>query len=372
MTNAVDTTHNKFAFYELTVGDIRKETADTISVAFDVPEDLQALFTYEQGQHLTIEHEIDGESLRRSYSICTSVDDAELRITIKRIDGGRFSTWANRSLSMGDTLRVMAPQGHFSTPLDAEREGNYTAFAAGSGITPIMSIIKTTLEREPLSTFTLVYGNRTVRDIIFLEAFEDMKNRWPSRFHFINVLSREEQESELLSGRLDRERIDKLLDILVPWQGATGFFFCGPEGMVTAGKEALMARGVDEHDIHFELFAAPGQTEGGKPVPIVEEGLTEEEASHVSQVTVKLNGRSSNYKLSRAGKSLLDATLESRNDAPYACKAGVCCTCRAKVVEGEVKMLINYGLEEDEVEQGYVLTCTSHPVSDKVVLDYDN
>jgi ring-1,2-phenylacetyl-CoA epoxidase subunit PaaE len=353
-------------FHILSVKEVRKETADTVSVAFDVPVELQSEYDFIQGQYLTLRKEINGEDVRRSYSICASPLDNEVRVAIKKVEDGRFSTFANEVLQAGDSLEVMTPMGRFYTELKPENDKRYVAFAAGSGITPIMSIMKTVLKTEPNSEFILFYGNRKTDSIIFKEEIEALKNIYLERLSVYHVLSREALGSPLFEGRIDKERTAKFCNLFLDVNTVDEFFLCGPEEMIFGVKDQLAELGVDAKKVHFELFTSPagklGAKKAKKKAPVTE-GLND--------VSIILDGHSYSFQLGEAGKNILDAALAEGADLPFACKGGVCCTCRAKVKEGSVNMDVNYALEPWEVEQGFVLTCQSHPTSKKVVVDFD-
>lgn len=309
---------------------------------------------------------IDGEEVRRTYSICSSPLENEWRVAIKRVEGGLFSGFANEKLRAGDQLEVMPPVGKFYTELDRKHRKKYLAFAAGSGITPVISIIKTTLQTEPGSEFTLVFGNRSRASIIFFEELEALKNLYMKRFTLIHVLSRERTETALNSGRLDEEKLDALQKV-IPYTLMDEIFICGPEAMIFCIRDYMERKGIDKKKLHFELFTTPGVKTN-----TVRKKETVREGGPVSQVQMKIDGRTIGFPLSlQSETSLLDAALQQGADLPYACKGGVCCTCKAKLVEGEVSMDVHWGLEEDEIEKGFVLTCQSHPKSDRVVLDFD-
>ncbi|HXH04646.1 MAG TPA: 1,2-phenylacetyl-CoA epoxidase subunit PaaE [Candidatus Competibacteraceae bacterium] len=357
-------------FHRLKVAEVRRETPDSISVRFEVPPELREEYLYSQGQHLTLCRAFDGVEERRSYSICSGVQERELRVAIKRIDGGLFSNWANDHLKAGDELEVMPPVGNFYPHLPPGRNRHYVAFAAGSGITPIMSMIRTNLAEEPDCRFTLVYGNRDSRHVIFLEELADLKNRYMARFNLIHVFSREPQEVELFNGRIDAAKVNALLDSVLPPECIDQVFLCGPQPMIETVRETLASRGVPRDHIHFELFTSPyAGVLGGAAKPKRE--LKPEDAAHLSEVTIILDGKRTTFSLSRGAEPVLDAALRLRRDMPYACKGGVCATCKARLLEGKVEMDVNYGLEESEVEAGFVLTCQCHPITDRVVLDYD-
>lgn len=361
-------------FHPLRIKEIRRETPDCVSVLLEVPEALQKEFQFTQGQSLTVRGFLNKEEIRRTYSICSSPIDKEWRVAIKKVDGGTFSTYVNEQLRSGDTLEVMPPVGKFYTPLDPQQQKNYIAFAAGSGITPVVSLIKTTLATEPNSTFTLVYGNRSRGTIIFFEELEALKNKYMQCFNLIHILSRERTETDLNFGRIDQDKLTALSKI-VNYKKADEFFICGPEEMIFTVKAFLESIGINQKKIHFELFTTPGQ-EGKSGARSQEMGVVSREKAAASgpgtKVIVKLDGRSFEFDLSFNSKTnILDAALQQGADLPYACKGGVCCTCKARLLEGQVEMDVHWGLEQEEIEEGYILTCQSHPKSDKVVIDFD-
>jgi len=356
-------------FHQLTVTDVRKEATGCISVAFDIPPHLKNAFAFTQGQNITIKTIINGEELRRSYSICSSPLDNELRIAIKKIQGGRFSGWAEKQLKKNSIIDVLPPTGKFFTQLEASNKKNYIAFAAGSGITPILSIIKTTLFTEPNSTFTLVYGNKNRASIIFKEALEALKNRFINRFSIYHILSREKTETPLNQGRIDTEKCEAIFKYLVNVNECDEFFICGPEAMIFAVQDYLTAKGVEKNKIHFELFTVPGQQQSGAGNP--EAAAQPVDGNKISTVTIKLDGISFDFKLPYNGGAILDAALQLGADLPFACKGGVCATCRAKLLAGEVIMDNNYALEPEEIKNGYILTCQSHPRSETILIDFD-
>jgi ring-1,2-phenylacetyl-CoA epoxidase subunit PaaE len=353
-------------FHPLRVLEVKKETTDCVSVLFDIPENLREAFSFTQGQNITLRTVINGEEQRRSYSICTAPQENKLRVAIKKVTGGIFSTYANETLKAGDIIDVLPPTGRFFVPLQPHHKKQYVAFAAGSGITPILSIIKTTLETEADSSFTLIYGNRSRASIIFFEELEGLKNKYLQRFNLVHVLSREKTDSPLSFGRIDTSKLDSL-NKLIAYKDVDAFFVCGPEEMIFCVKDYLEQQGVELKKIHFELFSSPGQKKA-KPVT----DMAEIETGPKSQVIIKLDGRSFEFGLSFGSPlSILDAALQQGADLPFACKGGVCCTCRARLLEGEVEMDVNYALEHEEVAAGYILTCQSHPRTEKVVVDFD-
>lgn len=355
-------------FHALQISEVRRETADAISVRFAVPAELRDAYRFVQGQFVTLKALVGGEELRRSYSVCTAVSEygrtGQLRVGIKRIEGGRFSSYANASFVPGMRIEVMTPDGRFHTPLDAARRKHYAAFAGGSGITPVLSIIKTVLEAEPGSRFSLVYGNRTTGSIMFAEELEELKNRHIGRLSLMHVLSDEAQEVELFNGLLDRERCARFLATLVPAPSIDEAFVCGPAPMMDAAKAALLDAGVSRERIHVERFGTPLPAAGPRAV-------VADAALPAAEVQVILHGKVRVLRLPFDGAAMLDAGLAAGLDLPFACKAGVCCTCRARVLEGEVRMDRNYTLEPREIAAGFVLTCQSHPLTPKVVVSYD-
>lgn len=354
-------------FHPLVIKEVRRETDDCVSLAFDVPEELKDTFSFKQGQSLTMRAKLNGEEVRRTYSLCSSPLDNEWRVAIKKVNGGLFSSYANKQLRKGDVLEVMPPVGKFNTPLDPQQQKHYVAIAAGSGITPILSIISTTLRTEPRSSFTLFYANRTRASIIFKEELEALKNKFMHRFTMHNILSREQPDAPIYYGRIDQKKCEMLFTKLIDLRTADEFFVCGPEQMIFCVKEFLEQKGIDKSHIHFELFTIPGE----KSSVAAPARKQEQDEGPKSKISVKLDGVLFDFELGSKGQSILEAALAKGADLPYACKGGVCCTCRAKLVEGEVEMEVNYGLEEDEIQQGFILTCQSHPKTSKVVVDFD-
>jgi ring-1,2-phenylacetyl-CoA epoxidase subunit PaaE len=357
-------TSSHAVFHPLRISAIEPLTDDSVALTFEVPEELREDYAFTQGQHLTVRTELAGDSVRRNYSICSPVSFGALRVAVKRLPGGAFSEHALDVLQVGDVLDVMTPSGRFFTELDPAHRKRYVCVAAGSGITPILSIVATTLEVEPRSSVTLIYANRTHKSMMFLEEVEDLKDSYPDRLQLIHVLSREPQEVELFSGRLDTDRMQRFLDAIIPPDTVDEWFLCGPFDMVSSLRQLLLAEGVSKKAVHAEVF----HVESAPPVRRTTEVATEAEGA---EVTITLDGRRSSFRLPADGPAVLDAAMAVRADVPFACKGGVCGTCRAKVLEGSVAMDTNWALEPDEVEKGYVLTCQSHPTSDSVVLDYD-
>ena len=357
-------------FHKVKIKDIRKETNDCVSISFEIPNSLRDSFSFQHGQNITIKTDIDGEEARRSYSICSSPFDKELRVAVKKVEGGTFSTLANSMLKVGDELEILPPTGKFNTTLDLNNKKKYLAFAAGSGITPVISIIKTTLQTELHSSFTLVYGNRSRASIIFFEELEGLKNKYMDRFSLVHVLSRERTDSLINYGRIN---IEKLLELskLLDYSSQDEIFICGPETMIFGVKEFLEQKGIDKKKIHFELFTTPGvkKSPTGSVQAWAQKPVATERAK--SKITIKLDGRRFDFDLGFNDDAILDAALKQGADLPYACKGGVCCTCKARLLEGQVAMDVHWGLEDEEIQQGYILTCQSHPTTDKVVVDFD-
>jgi ring-1,2-phenylacetyl-CoA epoxidase subunit PaaE len=349
-------------FHTLAVSDLRHETADAVSLAFAVPDRLRAAYRYMPGQYLTLRATIDGEDVRRSYSICSGLDDGELRVVIKRIEGGVFSGWVNSELHVGDALSVMTPDGRFGVPVEPGAARTLVAFAAGSGITPIMAIMKTVLRRET-GRFFLFYGNRATDSIIFREQLEDLKDRYLARLSVFHVLSREQQDLMVLNGHLDAEKLQFLMRTMVPLQQVDQAFVCGPQPMIEGLEKALSDLGMARDRVHVERFT-PGV--GGRPRPIA----VSPTAAPMAIATVISEGVRTDIPVAK-GEAIIDAAIRAGRSLPYSCKGGMCCTCRARLLEGRVEMTVNYSLEPWETDAGYILTCQSHPVTERVVIDYD-
>ncbi|HEU4543490.1 MAG TPA: 1,2-phenylacetyl-CoA epoxidase subunit PaaE [Jiangellaceae bacterium] len=348
--------------HRLTVSEVERLTDDAVAVTFEVPDELADEYRFAPGQHVNVALP-GGDGTRRSYSICAAPSEDRLRIAVKRIPGGEFSAYALDGLTPGAELDVMTPAGRFTPALDPANAKHYVAIAAGSGITPVYSIIAAALGTEPASRVTLLYGNRTTRSVMFLEELADLKDRYLDRFHIVHVLSREAMDVDLTSGRIDRDRLSRLLDSVLPPDSVDDWFLCGPYAMVTELRGLLAERGADVAHVHSELFHV------GDVPPVAHEAA--EPVAEGSTVNIVLDGRRSSVTIDDADETVLEAVLQVRNDAPYACKGGVCGTCRAKVLSGAVTMERNYALEADEVSAGYVLTCQSHPTTPEVSLDYD-
>ena len=356
-------------FHQLSVKEVRKETADCISVAFEIPAHLKSEFTFTQGQNITLKAIIDGEELRRSYSVCSSPLDGELRIAVKKVIDGKFSSWANQNLTKGSIIDVLPASGKFFTTLNASNKKNYVGFAAGSGITPLLSIIKTTLHTEPRSSFTLIYGNKNRASIIFKEELEALKNKFLDRFSIHHILSQEKTETPLNEGRIDAVKCATVFKHLLDLKTCDEFFICGPQTMIFSIKDWLEQHAVESRKIHFELFTVPGERKSEVRSQKFE--TVDALNNKLSSITIKLDGISFDFNLAYNGEAILDAALKTGADLPFACKGGVCATCRAKLLTGEVFMDNNYALEPEEVKNGYILTCQSHPRSEKVSIDFD-
>lgn len=359
-------------FHRLRVASVERLTDEATVISFDVPAKLREAYRFAPGQHLTVRLAGEGD-VRRNYSICSSVGDSRLRVAVKRLAGGVFSTYATMQLAPGDELEVMTPTGRFTTALDPTRRRHYAAIAAGSGITPVISIVASALAVEPGSRCTVIYGNRTTSSIMFLEELEDLKNRYPGRLHLVHVLSQEEQEVPLLNGRINRDRLTRMLATLLPPDTVDEWFLCGPYAMVVEARQTLLGHGVAAARVHLELFHVeeepPARAADRPPAANGAAGAASDQ--DVSAVTIVLDGRATTFDLPRRGQRILDAALRVRSDAPYACKGGVCGTCRAKLLEGRVEMDRNFALEEEELAAGFVLACQSHPLTERVRLDFD-
>jgi ring-1,2-phenylacetyl-CoA epoxidase subunit PaaE len=353
-------------FHKLKVREIRRETPECVSISFDVPPPIQAEYEYLPGQHLTLRTQLDNAEVRRSYSICAAPNEGELRVAVKHVLGGQFSAFANEKLRPGDELDVMTPLGNFCLHADPAASRQYVAFVAGSGITPVISMIKTVLRNEPGSQFTLFYGNKNADSVIFREEIEGLKNEYMTRFSVHYVLSQEDPGIELFHGRIDAEKCRKFCTALIDATAVDVYYLCGPLPMIEAVRTTLADLGVDEKRIHSELFSSAGTTNGAaQKTWAAPTGLT------TSNITITLDGKTYNYQHNQPNETILDAGSRTIAELPYACKGGVCCTCRAKLLEGEVEMEVCYGLEREEIEAGYVLTCQSHPKTGKVVLSFD-
>jgi len=353
-------------FHKLRVAEMKRETPDAVSVRFELPENLRERFAFKAGQHLTFRREFNGEEVRRNYSVCVSPSEGVLKIGVKKIVGGAFSSWVNDELKAGDELEVMAPHGSFCWSFDPDARREYVAFAGGSGITPILSLMKTALAMEPNSRFTLFYGNRNSMGVMFLEEIAGLKDRYIDRLSVYHFLEDEEEEIDLFNGRLDRAKVETLLSSLVKPENIDTFFICGPGPMMDAAEEALLAKGVEKQRILIERF-----TTGPLSAAQAAAARVLEEKAAGLKMSVTLNGRRMNIAFDPAQHSILDNVRAAGLPAPFACKGGVCATCRAKVTAGEVSMKVNYGLSEQEIADGFVLTCQATPLTEGVALTYD-
>lgn len=353
-------------FHQLKVKDVYKETKDCSVVSFEVPDELHDEFTFRQGQHLTLKAIINGEDVRRTYSLCSSPTAKEWKVAVKEIIDGKFSTYVNQQLQPGYTLEVMAPSGDFGVDNDNSAPKNYIAFAAGSGITPVLSMIKSHLEQEPQSTFKLFYLNRTTKSIIFKEEIEQLKNKYFNRFHVFYFLTKEKRDIPFLNGRFDKEKIQTLTKTFIDVEDTAHCFICGPEEMIFLIRDELQKAGLDKDKIHYELFVT-GLSEADK------ERARKAMESKVdgTEVTIVDGGKEFHFVMSEDFDNLLDGALAAGADLPFACKGGVCSTCKCQIKEGSVAMKVNYALEDDEVAQNYILSCQAVPTSKKVVLDFD-
>jgi ring-1,2-phenylacetyl-CoA epoxidase subunit PaaE len=352
-------------FHRLAVNDLRREASDAVSLTFAIPNELAGEYRFNPGQYLTLRTVMDGEEVRRSYSICSGPDDGELRIAVKKVDGGAFSSWAADDLKTGDELDVMTPTGRFGVAPAPEEARIYVGFAAGSGITPILSIVKGVLAREPKSHFFLFYGNRSTSGVMFLEALEELKDRFMQRLSLFHVISGEEQDIPILHGRLDGEKVRVLLRSLVPAATIDHVFICGPTGMSEDIEATCHDIGIAEERIHVERFVSGL---GGKPRP---KAVVPASAPPKAQAALIIDGKRREVPVAE-GEAILDAALRAGVDLPFACKGGMCSTCRAKLVDGEAPMDVKYSLEPWELKAGFILTCQAKPVSEKVVVDYDH
>ncbi len=358
-------------FHPLRVRAVEPDTAEAVIVTFEVPQDLRDAFGFTQGQYLTLRKLIDGVDLRRSYSICAGIDDGELRVGVRKVKGGVFSNWINEQLKPGDTISVMAPQGRFFVPIEPAAHRHHVGFAGGSGITPILSIMKTVLGREPHSRFTLVYGNRSLKSTMFKEEIEDLKNRYMTRLVLQHVFSDEHTDSPLSMGLMNRDKIGELLATVLQPQGIAHAYVCGPFQMNDEAEAALLLAGVPEERIHIERFgvAAPA---GGTAAPV---GAVIHEArpgdAELARIVIVRDGLRREIEFRREQPSILDAASAAGLEVPFSCTSGVCGTCRAKVVEGDVRMERNFALDKAEVAAGFVLTCQAHPITPYVVLSFD-
>lgn len=353
-------------FHQLKVAKVSKETKDTVAVTLEVPEYLHPNFKFHQGQHVTLKTTIEGNEVRRSYSLCTSPLENRWQVAIKKIPGGVFSTYANSNLKKGDVLEVMEPSGNFYVNINPEKKNNYIAFAAGSGITPILSIIKTHLEAEPNSTFKLFYLNKRAKSIIFKEEIENLKNKYFQRFHVFYFLTKEQRDIEFLNGRFTSEKMQLLTNTFIDIDDTSGCFICGPKDMIFLIRDELEKAGLDKDKIHYELFFSGTSDEQSKSVSNALDQKVEG-----TEVTIIDGGKEFHFIMDDDIDNILDGALAAGADLPYACKGGVCSTCKCKVVEGTVEMKVNYALEQDELDRNLVLSCQAVPTSEKIKVDFD-
>jgi ring-1,2-phenylacetyl-CoA epoxidase subunit PaaE len=352
-------------FHKIKVANVYKETKDTSVVTFEIPEHLQEHFKFNQGQHLTLKKDINGEDIRRSYSLCSSPIEKQWKVAIKQIPGGVFSTFANSELKSGDSIEIMEPTGNFYVDVEPNKAKNYIAFAAGSGITPLLSIIKTHLALEPQSTFKLFYLNQTVKSIIFKEEIEQLKNKYFGRFQVFYFLTKEQRDIPFLNGRFDKEKLAILTKTFIDIEDTNHCFICGPQDMIFLIRDELLAVGLGKDKIHYELFFS-GNPEDDKQTEKVLENKTEG-----TEVTIIDGGTEFHFVMDDDFDTILDGALAAGADLPFACKGGVCGTCKCKIIEGSVEMKVNYALEEDEVKNNFVLSCQSVPTSKKIKVDFD-
>ena len=353
-------------YHPLTIKDVHRDTEDAVCIRFDVPDELAKTYRFEPGQYLTLRADVNGEPLERSYSICSGLDQGDLRVAVKRIPDGRFSSFVHSKLEPGATVDVLPPQGRFVAHLDPSAHHRYVAIAAGSGITPVLSMVRSVLEREPKSEFILLYGNRSVDSIMFRAELDELKDRLMSRFRLHHFLSREDLGADLFSRRIDGQTVQKLPALLGPLDAFDAFFVCGPAGMIQEVTAALVEVGVPPPKIKVERFQNPGQPIAEKSAP-----RAAETPSTAARVTVRHQGVTRTFDLEPNAESILDGAIAAGVDMPFSCKAGVCATCRARLVEGEVEHVHNYALEPWEIAAGYTLTCQARPRSKKVVVDFD-
>ena len=351
-------------FYKLTIDEVIKETDDCVSISFLIPNSCKNQFEYVSGQYLTFKKSIDGEEVRRSYSLCSEPSSGKHKIAIKGVKNGKFSTFANESINPGDTIDCMVPSGNFKHIPDETAQKNYALFAAGSGITPIISIVKSILRHEPKSNIVLFYGNKGFHSVIFREEIESLKNLYLTRLSVIHVFSIENLGNTLQKGRIDKEKCKELYNAFLASIDIHDIYICGPEEMTLGIREFMLEKNIDNKNIHLELF--------GTSLKKTEQNSTVNLASFDSTIKLLMDGDEFKFPLNSNEDSILEAAHKIGVDVPFACKGGVCCTCKAKVLEGSVHMDVHYGLEQEEIDAGYVLTCQSHPTSEKVIISFDN
>ena len=355
-------------YYPLPVSMLQMETDHAVRVGFDISKDISTHFKFKQGQYVTLQMEINKQPVRRSYSICSGIDE-KLQVAIKRVEGGLFSNYMHDNLSVGDIVLVRPPEGNFYLETDVTASRKYLFIAAGSGITPVISNIKTILDSEPKSEVCLLYGNQSVSTMMFRDALGFIKNRHLSRFHWINVLSREDQGSDILSGRLNNKKGAELNQHLVDLSSFDAYFICGPESMISEVSRGLRSLSVDDECIKYELFAS--SAEDARLVVDKHQERSAKYGGHQSDVTLRLDARTISINMTSDGENVLDAAIGHGLDLPHSCKSGVCSTCKARLIEGEVDMDITHGLSIEEIDAGFILCCQAHPISDKVTIDFD-
>ncbi|NUM51136.1 MAG: 2Fe-2S iron-sulfur cluster binding domain-containing protein [Flavobacteriales bacterium] len=348
-------------FYQIRVKDVRKETSDSVSIGFEIPENVKPLFSYQAGQYITLSLEINKEKLRRAYSLCSSPSENDFRIAVKKVRGGRVSTYLTEKLKVNDTVELLPPAGKFLISTQPENNTIYVAFAAGSGITPIFSMLKEVLKNEPHSTFYLYYCNKKNEDIIFKEELNKLSEKYATTFHLAYIFTQEDTGNDLYHGRIDGEKAMQLLHTAKINDKTAHYFICGPNQMIKSIKEKLETTGVEKNQIHYEYFSS-FETENKK---------TETTEIRTASITIVMDGIETYFEMPRSGKNILDMAIENGVDAPFSCKGAVCCTCKAKVTEGKAGMEMNYSLSDEEVEKGFILTCQAFPETDHVRVDYD-
>jgi len=353
-------------FHNLTIKSIKKTTPECAVVEFEIEENLCDAFQFKAGQYLTLEHTINNEVIRRCYSLCSSPNDDSWKIGVKKIEQGRFSTFLNEVAQQGDKIKVMPPDGHFYIPLAPNESRQYVAFAAGSGITPIFSLIKTHLINEPNSSFKLFYVNKNLPSIILREEIEALKNQFINRFEVFHFFTRQNRAIDLFNGRLNEEKLEKLFSTFCDVEIIDHYFSCGPEAMIKLVETFLLNKGVDKSKIHYELFGTnTGETAEKKAA------IEAQFKGEACTVTVLEGGKEISFKTEKGSSNILDEALKNAADLPYACKGGVCSTCIAKLVKGDVEMLLSYGLEQEQIDEGYILTCQAVPTSNEILVDFD-
>jgi ring-1,2-phenylacetyl-CoA epoxidase subunit PaaE len=355
-------------FRPLSILDIRNETDDCVSVSFQIPDEWKEEFKFQAGQNITLRTIIGGKEIRRSYSICSSPLENELRIAIKKVEEGLFSSHAHAHFKSSQVLDVLAPTGNFVLPVHESNKKHYVAFAAGSGITPVISLLKTILKEEPLSRFTLIYANRNRSSVIFREELLALKNEYPERFHLMMIFSREKMDAAVFEGRIDSSKCEMIFKHILPLAADQEYLLCGPAPMIFSIRSWLLEQKIEEKKIHFELFSDPGELGRSREKT---NSVVGESSEIKSLVTIRLDGVSSDYQIPVQGPTILEAAIQAGADLPYACRAGVCASCRAKLVKGKVIMDQNYALADEEIEQGFILACQSHPASEKLIIDFD-